>query len=496
MLGIFVRLAYASYNDAIFTHQYDVWSTSYTGHYGITMHIYETFSPPDLIIRNGVPSLDNSYQFYQPKFVHYVFASLMHVNKYLIGTENTFTLYQSLRIYTCVVSLSIMVIGYYILKELFNNKKSVGFMVGVLFIVAAPFLIRVTSMTNNDGFLWLFVFLSVYTSIRWYKNVSLKYSILLAISIGLAMSSKLSGAVIAIPIGLMMLFKLVVLIRQKEFKKILLNYLVFALLVFPIGLFWPLYNYYTQDQPFTYVWSNLNTNLLLDEGVTFYDRFIAFPIGQYFKYIFMMLWPSSIPKDYNIYTSIMKSSIFGEFTDYVGIGLVFGGTLWVVNFILMMMLVLGSAYLVIRAITKKKYVSAFYLTSTLVIFYTSLLYFYNNETLMLVIFLNLIWIVSGIVIGIKYKWFNEGSFAPIFMLLIFITMMISYVGFNVANPYTCTLDFRYIALIYIPLGFLLIKLIDTLREEKSKVFKVISYVVIVTASIYSLSSICFYTTIG
>lgn len=490
-IGIIIRLFYMNITDNIFTRQHDVWSLNYNGHYSITMHIYEYNTIPDLILDNTLtPSLKASYQFYHPKFAHYTYAYFMHFMSFILNTNDTFVLYQSIRILTTSLSILQFYFIYKTLRLFIKNNKAIIF--AFLFFIASPYLIRVSAMSNNDPLLWFFIYNSSYLAIKFFYEQKLSTIILLALSIGLAMASKVSGAIIAVPIFFEFVYILIKMIKEKKTKKALLLFSCFAIVVFPIGMYWPLYNYFNYNQPFNYVWDNLNRNLLVDPNRTYFDRFLFFPFKQYFSNIFIQLWANNTEyvQDFNIYAAMLKSSIFGEFSYN---NLVTSVTLYVANTILCLSLIFLVAFILIRNTIKKNY-NSITIFSLIISIYLSIIFLFKKDIIGIILFaLCLIIIVVSLLFIFKLKVYKNINYINLIISIIpAFTFIVSFFFFNVKMPYACTMDFRYLGIIYFTFALLIGYIFQYLFKNKDKTNKILTTIFIAVTSFYSISSLLFH----
>ncbi len=497
--GILVRLIYTNVTDNIFTRQNDVWTSTQSGHYGITMYIYRNWKIPELV--NG--SLDSSYQMYHPKMVHVINAIVMKINSFIFkdGTD-WWVLYQSIRIYTCALSIGIVFITFFILKEIFNKPLPV--LVGTLFVAGSPLLIRMAAGSNNDGQLYFFIWLSIYFAIKLYKAQGWKKCIVpligIAISVGMAMGSKLSGALIAIPIGTLMVYKFIKSILDSEkpdrLKVALIMvglYVGFMLICAPIGLYWPYYNMVHYNQPLTYVWHNLNKGLLVPETYSYFERYMYFSFRTYFNSIFEQLWASSAYNgivDYNIYSALAKSFIFGEFS-YSGASIIFCAMLYAANIIMILGSVFMGGYIIIKHALKKEFDIPVMLLLPLLIYFNVVLFSKENDVDFLIFgFVNCILIVLLVYYFIKHWNTIRERKALLFFSIIFLTFALSYFTFQIEYPYTCTQDSRYVAVIFLVGSFAFGTLFDKYENNKGVLIALSSVI-----GFYIFSSIGLYLSV-
>ncbi|HMM00431.1 MAG TPA: glycosyltransferase family 39 protein [Bacilli bacterium] len=449
ILGIVIRMGYGFYTDAIVTRQHDVWHSLGYGHYGIIVSIYENNAIPSIPLKlvdgSLVPNIEMAYQMYHPKFSHYILAYFMKFNSLFMG-GNIWTLYQANRILLIWTMVMSLLFANEIFKDLKLSDKA---RLPALMIVSfSPIFFRLSAMTNNDNMMIFFMFLALMLAVKFFKKPNVFTSIGLALSIGLSMGSKLSGALVAIPIGMILLLKFLFVIEESNEKN---NYrslfyfamyiLIFAIIVFPVGLYWPIYNLRNYNQPLNYVFEVTNTNLFVDEAhMGLIDRFLSLPIYEFIKSPFVMLWKSSaVGQDYNIYSTLLKSSAFGEFSSNFFIGAIL---LYVSTLLVFIGFIISIIYYIFQSIRHRHFYS---LTS----------------------------IASGLII----------------MLVFFL----SYAYFNYQFPATCTMDFRYLVPLILGLGIYIGGFVNAQKPHSNNRIDVSYLIIIAVLSFYGFSSLLYYT---
>lgn len=398
IFGIGMRLVYGLTTDAIFERQHDVWHSRGYGHYGIIVSIFHTGElppvPTHLVDGIETPYIQEAYQLYHPKFFHYAAAYFMRFNR-LFFINNTWTLYQSIRILTMWTSVMTLLIGYRYIKK--AHFSPFGELIATLFLCFSPIFYRLAGMTNNDNFMVFFLTIAIYNTALFYRKPNFISILGVAFGIGLAMASKLSGGLVALPIAVVFLIVLIKSIREAKMEhnfrptlKLLTMFLVFATIVFPLGLYWPLYNLKHYQQPFSYVFEVTNRNLMIHD-VSFFQRFLFLPLDQFTKSIFVDLsWHNRVG-DYNLYATMIKSAVFGEFNSAFRL---LGFFLYLLSIAFFLTFFIAMLYIVVNFAINKEFPNRF-----------PFLFFLGNVTL---------------------------SF-------------LSYLYFNYKYPATCTMDFRYLA---------------------------------------------------
>ena len=402
-LGILLRMIYGGYNN-IFSRQHDVGKANETGHYGYALYIF----------RNGMLPDTNIDQFYQPPLNAIIQAMWMHFNTLFIKPPveineaylNIFntglkfesnneliayldSLYNTTRILSAFYSCLTLIVIYYILKEF--NLKDYLFNLIFAFMCFQPVLTMMAGTVNNDNLSYLFFFLALLFAIKWFKKPNFINIILIALSIGLGMVTKLSIGFIALLIGPMMIYNFILAIKNKEYKMMIVQLLVFAIIVFPLGLSYAIRNLIMFKQSFTYILDFGEDSWLREVIKTknFYERFLSFPLSQFVteRGIFHDY------QEYNIWVDLLKTSTYEEF-GYVNHSHIFAGIMLICNLFIYISGIAAIIYITVM-IFKKKY----------------------KENLLLTI---ICFALTIIAIG-------------------------SYISLNIKMPYSCTSNFRYIS---------------------------------------------------
>jgi len=403
LLGLGLRIIYAGYNN-IFSRQHDVGTAFEKGHYGYALYIFRNNALPD----------SNISQFYQPPLNAFLQSIWMHINSLFIkpspeisqaylnifntGTNFAYndqlllyldTLYNTTRILSAFYSCLTLIVIYYILKEF--NLKDYIFRLIFAFICFQPVLIMMAGTMNNDNLSYLFFFLALLFTIRWYKKPTFINIILIAISIGLGMITKLSIGFIALLIGPIMIYKFINSFKDKKQYNMILQFIVFAVIVFPLGLSYAIRNFVLFDQSFTYILDFGEDSWLREVIKTknFFERFLSFPISQFFveEGIFHDF------QEYNIWVDLLKTSTYEEF-GYNYISQIFAKIMLICKFLIYIAGIVAIIYIVVMLIRR------------------------------------------------KYK---ENIFLTIICLTLTAIAIVSYISLNIKMPYSCTSNFRYIS---------------------------------------------------
>lgn len=368
IIGILIRAMYIMYTP-ITERQHDVYTINDNGHLGYIYQIYETGNLPE----------SNSIQFYHPPLFHLVGAGWLKINSVL--DMNLDRAIEGLQILTAIFSSLILIYTYKITDRLEINDKY-KLLINLIIIFHPTFIIMSGSI-NNDILMILLTFIIIFYLIEWAKKSSLKNTIILAIVTGLAVMTKVSAAIMAVPILYVFIDKYFKELKQS--KKILnWNFikmmLVFGIISLPIGLWHPIRNLILFNQP---IGGILIPSPILDvSNYSIVSRFFSLSFKELIIETF-----SVIPGDYNILASIIKTSVLGEFT------------------------------------------------------------YKNIDTIALLIkIVNLLIVSIAVICSIRFIFKKEKKNRHILNILIitWIINIISYYYFNISYPYLCTMNFRYL----------------------------------------------------
>lgn len=433
--GFVLRLSYMLYTP-VSVRQHDTYNRALTGHEAYAWIIFTTGKLPTT----------NDYQFYHPPLNAFIQASFMHVmnglteilqnafglgdvipSKYLAGmpsvtskayvglTEYRYYLYSTTQILAVLWSAITMIALVKILK-LFGLK---GYSLAAVsaFVVFFPRHIQFSGQVNNDALAYMLQILSVYYCLRWWKKGRKLYDLLIcALCIGLGMMSKISAAVICLPIGCVFAYEFFCEIRKavsakkkgekKAWKNVVYMtacYVLFLCVCAPIGLWFQVYANKTFGQKFGFVFSNLNEALSTDHHNLFERLFITFDPNEIFGTLYCQPFYSTKDgvitnyNNYNLPLYLLRSSLFGEFSNYKG-GECFASTAFAAGLIALL------AFIVMLV-------------------YCAVLFFKNGKKL----------------------FYGESEYMDIlFLVILSAAFLISEISFYVQMPYACTMDFRYV----------------------------------------------------
>ncbi len=336
------------------------------------------------------------FAYYHPPFHHIVSCLWLQLNIWLGVAEDL--AFENLQILTLLYSCLCMAVTWRILKVL--EISGSGLYVGLAFMVFHPATIVMAGSVNNDMLTILFMCLIILESLKWLRNKNIAGLVRLALCIGFGMITKLNSAVLAIPLGILFLMHFISVIRSGKKPLILKwikNYSIFALIVAPIGLSWIVRNLILFGEkpgvPVPGVTSPMYT-----DTYSLWSR-LGIPAFSDWNFAFPF-HPISAKACHNTWVIMFHTSLFAEEypTDLPHILLV----LCQITFVLAVVLGILTAILLIAVLLDRKT---------------------RRED-------------------------------AIFLLTGYIIMLISFGVFVIIYPYTCSSDFRYVAicLVYIAIA--------------------------------------------
>lgn len=370
ILGILIRAMYIIYTP-INERQHDVYNINDQGHLGYIYTIYQTGKLPDT----------NSIQFYHPPLFHSIAAGWLKVNDiFSVSLDKSI---EGIQIITAIFSSLIMLVAYRIVEEI--EIKNIYKIFIIALMAFHPTFIILAGSINNDVLMILLSFYIILYLMEWNDNPSIKNTIVLAVITGCSVMTKISGAIMAVPIMYTFIKKIIETykIEKNRLLDLFGKFIMFGIISLPLGLWHPIRKLILFNQP-------LGGVLLPGDGLyvgqySMVQRFLSISFKELFGQLYCV-----IPDDHNIFAYIVKCSILGEFT-YSNIIAIYVTLFKIINFIII-----------------------------------------------------LITIVCIFILLKKIRKINNNSFITKILLITFFTNIVSYYNFNIKYPYVCTMDFRYI----------------------------------------------------
>jgi hypothetical protein len=430
VLGFVLKLCYIAYTPYN-VRQHDVYNFNIDGSGGGHARYILWFFQ-----ENHFPDFDprSIWQFYHPPLHHIIAGTFMRfLSLFGLSFER---ICEAVQVLPLFYSSSCAIVFYRILEELKIKKSAKIF--SFLLIFLNPSFIIFSGSINNDILSVLFMMGAFLYTVRWYKQREFKNIIPLAFCIGLGMMSKLSASLIAPAVAAVFLYCLIKNFKA-EWKKLFLQFLVFGVICVPLGMWYSVRNLILFDIPLGYV-PLIGSDV--DQYIGFrsvFERLFDFTLNDVF-----MAWGQNRGGffEHNVFLGLLKTSVFGEFRLSEMSSLKNGITLFsTVLFVVNVFIALYSFIAMICVLTKKK-------------------------------------------IRTEFKLFS---------LILYVTVLYSYVSFCFSYPHTCTMNIRY-AVPLIVLGAVFIGLFTS--RAKTRFEKVMRNTLYVIIPMFCLTTCIVYTMLG
>jgi hypothetical protein len=403
-----------------FVHGHDV------GDYGGYGHL-------DYIVRlfdNGRLPATNLGQLYHPPLAHAAAAAVARLFSLITGAADRNAIFEAARLAPCFFSCASMLVSLRLFEALGLSKKAT--LLALTAVAFHPTFFLLAPSINNDMAMVFFFLTAVLYTVRWYKDPTYKNILLLALSIGAAMSSKFSGALVAF-------FTAVVFVlgfaRQwldtgglkGRAPGLMGQFAAFAAVCFPLGLWYPIRNLKLFGQPLGYVLEIPKESSLYVGHIPFAERFLAFdPVS--------LLWGGYCRpwEDYRLPQYTVKCALFGEYT------------------------------------------------------------FPDSHSLVAVILIaaSLVLILLSLLAMVWFLIRHQNRLAVYSMAAVWGLQAASFVFFNIRYPFGCTMDFRYIVPTVVTGAVFLGLLFDRLGASPRS--KPLAAALVIVLAVFAVSAAVFY----
>ena len=274
------------------------------GHAGYILYLYNNGHLPDFDVRDV-------WQFYHPPLHHLLCAGCMQVGNALHLEGEA--LYESLQVLPFTYSCCALTVFGLLLREFRISGRA--FVIPFAIVALHPSQIILSGSLNNDMLSILFMELSLLLMIRWFRVPKIGTILLLALTIGLGMLTKLSAWMAAPAAAVLFLWKLLQTAEKQERLHLTGEFVWFGVVCVPIGLFWSVRNLVKWGVPPAYI-----PMLSEDSGQyvgnhPIWERLFSLAPHQ-FSYIYDCY--TIYGQDYSEYNPIiglLKTAVFDEFVN-------------------------------------------------------------------------------------------------------------------------------------------------------------------------------------
>ncbi len=304
------------------------------------------------------------------------------------------------------------------------------------FVAFQPGLVIRSAMLNNDALVLMLSILALGLAIQWYYNCSFGTMIGTALAFGLAMMTKKSGAIVALPIAILFISRFIMIItgkgeditRPRKVGNIILQFAAFLAIAAPIGLWWYVRNYSLYGVPFDFFW-NIKNGWEYEEylgNMSMVQRITDFDLRHFFYANTYLQYKTNTLQDTNPLIALWKSAAFDVWS-------------WTYED---------------NKIKKISYILL--ISRTLLVLMAAL-----NIPLFLA----------------KGTDKNDTLLVRAAVVSLFFALIISYYSFCFQYPYVWTMDYRYIEIIILCDALFLLTFLSKIRKRKSLYIPVVLLIV-------------------
>ena len=307
-LGFFLKFFYVL-STSMYTRQNDVggFEKGY-GHAGYIAYLSENLRLPDFDPRER-------WQFCHPPLHHIISSVWLWINRRLFMTGED-PARESMQMLSLFYSMCIMITAYRILRHF--GLKGASLYIPLAVINFHPAFVLLSGSVNNDVLSVAFIMGAVICTLKWREKRDMKTILKTALCIGLGMMTKLSAALVAPPVALIFLITFIKH-RKEEWKPLLLQFSVFGAVCIPLGMWFPLWNYFRWGVPLNYVHEMPVTSFQYVGDVPFAERITDFSLSQFSpiyehwrKLDENNMFDISEHSESNPLIALLKNSVFGE----------------------------------------------------------------------------------------------------------------------------------------------------------------------------------------
>lgn len=296
VLGILLRFFYTYTTDCLYrSHDLGDCTPESFGKAGYILYIFSNNNLPD----------SYTEEYYQQPLFYLLGALVAKVANRFFGFFNWHELVDSSKWVSFFASCLTLVClpGLCDEFEIDKQRKTLAY----IFISFCPALILASGRVGEEALLFLFMTIALWFTIRWDKNPSFFNTVVLALSYGLGMMTKVSMAVLALFTAFIMIRKVWINRKEHAFQNIT-KILMFGIISVPLGLWFNVRNYIKLGQPIGYVMPQDPNGPLFRGMIPLWKRFLIPDI----KTVVSTPYASAYG-DYNLPTYLLKTEMFGEF---------------------------------------------------------------------------------------------------------------------------------------------------------------------------------------
>lgn len=280
-------------------HDSGTWDAG-NGHAGYIYHLAES--------RRVVLDIDprSQWSFYNSP-LHYIIASYFVRLQWRLGMLDNTAVFENIQWLTLTYTTFSMLLGWAILAAL--NIAGRRLVVASAILFAQPIFTILSGNIGPDALLTLWIFAGILALIKWWNCPSLLSAFFFGLSCGLAIMTKISGAVLLMAGFLAFVAKIVMNLLSKKREWYISDALIVTLTSLPLGLWWNILMFRRYGMPIGYAQvldSNAPQKIF---GYMLWRRFFDFSGVKFTP--FLKLGQDG-QYDYNILLATIKTALFDE----------------------------------------------------------------------------------------------------------------------------------------------------------------------------------------
>lgn len=250
----------------------------------------------------------NELQLYQQPFFYILGALASSILNGILGKTDAYSLVDAAKTVSCAASCLTLFMGERLIRIFAGEKKEVLFP-GVLLLSFTPVFFLTGGRIGENALCLFFMVAAVLYTVYWEKKPCLMNTIILGLIYGFGMQTKISCAVPAV-YTLWIFLKKMYEYRKERKREIRLFFrlVIFALISFPLGLWYSVRNLILFGQSPTYILAQQVGGPLYRGKEALVRRFIIPDIQN------LLTTPYANPVvDSSLPVYLLKSELFGEF---------------------------------------------------------------------------------------------------------------------------------------------------------------------------------------
>ena len=279
-------------------------------------------------------------EWYHPPYYHYSASGVLDLQKFLIPSRSEN--WEGIRALTFLCSVLTLYFSYAITG--FLKMTQAGRKAAVAILAFLPALIMGAGNLNNDSMGLMFTMASILFILDWQKTGRYTVLVVAALTMGLSVGTKLSGAMAAPAVLVVIICGMVEAFKEKRYAKAIISPVLYGLISLPVGLWYFIRNYVRFGVPLTYILRPTSDYMYLGD-IPFITRLIPDEIVSVEDCFFHNGLEGN--PEHSIPITLCKTGIFNEaiMRDQIGTALT-GYILYLLFALLMFIGLIGLVYFV------------------------------------------------------------------------------------------------------------------------------------------------------